>query len=432
MSESVQPYPPLTILVVGGGGREHAIVEALSRAASVQDIICTPGNPGIAALARCVPGPQTPAAVTALAQSEAAHLVIIGPEAPLAAGVVDALQAAHIPAFGPTQAASRLEGDKAWSKAFMSRHGIPTARYQSFTALDAAQTYAQSQPLPIVVKDTGLRAGKGVTICHSHAEAQQALSDIFAQPDAGAVIEEFMVGQECTVLAFCDGTRAVPMPAAQDHKTIYEGDTGPMTGGMGVICPFPISGADMGRVQAEILDKVMAGMKAEGLPYVGVLYAGLMLTQEGPKVVEFNARFGDPEAEAVLPLLRSDLAQIALSCTQGKLDASQVEFDAAASAVIILAAPGYPGEPQKNIPLTLPPVPEDAFIFHAGTVLDGEGLDGEGLRSNGGRVLAVQASASTLNTALGRAYALADSVGFAGAQLRRDIGARIGAVPHTE
>lgn len=414
----------LTVLVVGSGGREHAIVEALSRAPSVKNIVCVSGNPGIASLARCVAGAQTPESITALAQSEGADLVIVGPEAPLAAGVIDALQAAGIPAFGPTQAASQLEGNKAWSKAFMQRHNIPTARYQSFDALEAAQQYAQAQLLPIVVKDAGLKAGKGVTICRSHDEASDALTAIFAETGAQAVIEEFMMGQECTVLAFCDGKRAVAMPAAQDHKTIYEGDTGPMTGGMGVICPFPISDSDLQRTQSDILDRALAGMQAEGMPYVGVLYAGLMLTGEGPKVVEFNARFGDPEAEAVLPLLRSDLAQIALSCVRGELEATQVQFEHAASAVIILAAPNYPAEPQKGIPLTLPQAPPHAHIFHAGTTLEGGQL-----RSSGGRVLAVQASAPSLGAALGRAYTLAGQVGFEGAQLRRDIGARIGLKP---
>ena len=414
----------MKVLVVGGGGREHAIVETLSRAPSVSEILCTPGNPGIAALALCLPGPQTPAAVTVLARQESVDLVIVGSEAPLADGVINALTAAGFPAFGPTQAAARLEGDKTWSKAFMLRNGIPTADHRSFADVDEALAYVQSHPLPIVVKDAGLRAGKGVTIAHSQAEAEDAVRAIFSVPDAQAVVEEFMTGQEVTVLAFCDGVRAVMMPPSQDHKTIFAGDVGPMTGGMGVICPFPVSDADLQTVQQGILDVALRGMAQEGTPYIGVLYAGLMLTSEGPKVVEFNARFGDPEAQAVLPLLDSDLAQIALACVRGELLAEQVRFSPDASAVIVLAAPGYPGDPEKGIPLNLPPTGEGEHIFQAGTAMQGNQLV-----SSGGRVLAVQARAASLNAALGRAYRLADAVGFAGAQMRRDIGGRIGARP---
>ncbi|GGJ63357.1 phosphoribosylamine--glycine ligase [Deinococcus aquiradiocola] len=409
---------------MGGGGREHAIVDALTRSSSVTGVVCTPGNPGIAALARCVPGAQDPAAVAALAVGEGVDLVVVGPEGPLAEGVVDALQAAGVPAFGPSRDASRLEGDKAWSKAFMARHGIPTARYRSFEDLPGALAYALEQPLPVVVKDAGLRAGKGVTICHAHDEAREALTAIFSQDGAAAVIEEFMTGQEVSVLAFADGVRAVQMLPSQDHKTIHEGDTGPMTGGMGVICPFPLTDADRTSVQSGILDLVMAGMAAEGLPFVGVLYAGLMLTPDGPKVVEFNARFGDPEAEAVLPLLTGDLGEITLACAQGRLDPGMVTFAAGASAVVILAAPGYPGEPQRGVPLTLPVAGEGERIYQAGTALQGEQLV-----SAGGRVLAVQASADTLALALGRAYRLVERVGFEGAQFRRDIGGRIGLTP---
>ena len=414
----------MKVLVVGGGGREHAIVEALGRAPSVRAIVCTPGNPGMTGQARTIPGDQSPDSVTALALAEAADLVIVGPELPLAAGVVDALQAAGISAFGPTQAAARIEGDKVWSKAFMRRHGIPTARHRSFSDLSSALEYAAQQPLPLVVKDAGLRAGKGVTIASTHLEAEAALRSIFELPEAQAVIEEFMTGQEVTVLAFCDGERAVMLPPAQDHKTIFEGDVGPMTGGMGVICPFPVPDADLRRVQTEILDVALRGMRQEGFSYVGVLYAGLMLTAEGPKVVEFNARFGDPEAEAVLPLLDGDLAEIALACVRGELRPEQVRFRNEASAVIVLAAPGYPAQPQTGIPLNLPAVGAGEHIFHAGTALQAGQLV-----SSGGRVLAVQACAPTLNEALGRAYRLADAVDFAGAQLRRDIGRRIGAGP---
>ncbi len=410
----------MKVLVIGGGGREHAIVHACARQGHT--VLCTPGNPGIAQLARILDSPQDADALAELAVREAADVVIVGPEGYLAAGVVDACTARGIPAFGPTRAASRLEGDKGWSKAFMHRHGIPTAQHATFTELDGALAHLNTLPTPIVIKDAALRAGKGVTIARSAAEAVAALHDIFSVPDACAVIEDFMTGQEVSVLALTDGEHFALTPPSQDHKTIFEGDTGPMTGGMGVVCPFPLSGSDLAIIGERIITPTLAGMRAEGLPFRGVLYAGLMLTPDGPKVVEFNARFGDPEAEAVLPLLGSDLAQHCLDAANGRLDPQTVRFSDEASAVIILAAPGYPGDPVRGVPLGLPAVGAGEVIYHAGT----REVDGE-LQSSGGRVLAVTAVAPTLNTALARAYALADRVDFAGAQLRRDIGARIGA-----
>ncbi|WP_019588335.1 phosphoribosylamine--glycine ligase [Deinococcus apachensis] len=412
----------MRVLVVGGGGREHAIVDACARAG--HEVLCTPGNPGISAQARVLGSPQDPASLADLAVREGVDVVIVGPEAYLAAGLVDACRERGVPAFGPTRAAARLEGDKAWSKAFMLRHGIPTATHRSFDDLEEALAHAAAQPLPLVVKDAGLRAGKGVTIAQTHAEAEAALRDIFSQEGAQAVLEEFMTGQEVTVLALTDGDRYALTPLSQDHKTIFEGDTGPMTGGMGVICPFPLSEADTERIRAGIIEPTLAGMRAEGHPFKGVLYVGLMLTPSGPKVVEFNARFGDPEAEAVLPLLESDLGRHALDAARGHLDPTSVRFRDGASAVVILAAPGYPGEPRKGIPLRLPDPGLGEVIYHAGTAEQGGQLV-----SSGGRVLAVTATAPTLNGALGRAYALAGRVDFPGAQLRRDLGGRIGARP---
>ncbi|MEW6421601.1 MAG: phosphoribosylamine--glycine ligase [Deinococcota bacterium] len=412
----------MRVLVVGSGGREHAIVDACQRAG--HEVLCTPGNPGIGQQARVISSAQDSATLADLAVREGVDVVIVGPEAYLAAGLVDACRERGVPAFGPTRAAARLEGDKAWSKDLMLRYGIPTAAHRSFADLGEALVYARAQPLPLVVKDAGLRAGKGVTIARTHAQAEAALRDIFTQEGARAVLEEFMTGQEVTVLALTDGERYALTPPSQDHKTIFEGDTGPMTGGMGVICPFPLSEADLERIRAEIIEPALAGMRAEGHPFTGVLYAGLMLTPAGPRVVEFNARFGDPEAEAVLPLLTSDLAQHALDAALGHLDPATVHFREGASAVVVLAAPGYPGEPQKGIPLHLPVPERGEVIYHAGTA-EREGR----LVSSGGRVLAVTATAPTLNAALGRAYALADRVDFPGRQLRRDLGARIGAWP---
>lgn len=409
----------MRVLVIGGGGREHAIVDACARHG--HEVMCSPGNPGIAALARVIPSAQDAESLACLAVAEGADVVIVGPEAYLAAGVVDACTAKGIPAFGPTQAASRLEGDKAWSKAFMVRHGIPTAQHRAFDSESDAMAHAQSLTPPIVVKDAALKAGKGVTIAHTHAEAETALNDIFSEPDAKVVIEDFMTGQEVSILALCDGERYALTPPSQDHKTIFEGDTGPMTGGMGVICPFPVTDEQLALIRTQIIERTLSGMQAEGMPYRGVLYAGLMLTPQGPKVVEFNARFGDPEAEAVLPLLESDLAQHALDAAQGKLNPETVQFRDGASTVVILAAPGYPAQPQKGISIHLPAVSDQQRIYHAGTALK----DGQ-LVSSGGRVLAVTALADNLPDARQAAYALLEQVEFPGAQFRRDIGFRIG------
>ncbi|AFZ68827.1 phosphoribosylamine--glycine ligase [Deinococcus peraridilitoris] len=411
----------MKVLLIGSGGREHALAEALSRSPSLSALLATPGNPGIAQFARIVEAVQSPSALADLAQREQVDLTVVGPEVPLVAGVVDEFEARGLRIFGPTRKAARIEGDKAWSKAFMSRHGIPTARHESLTDLTAARDAAERFPLPLVVKDAGLRAGKGVTICHARDEVETALLDIFSQPDACAVLEEFMVGQEVTVLAFTDGTRAVAMPTAQDHKTIFENDTGPMTGGMGVICPFPLTHEQHARIEREILGPTLAGLRREGAPFVGVLYAGLMLTAEGPKVVEFNCRFGDPEAEAVLPLLRSDLLKIIEACLNGRLTPELVQFDDGASAVVVMAAPGYPGEAHKGAVVELPALQASERIFHAGTALQ----NGQ-LVAAGGRVLAVQARGDDLDEAVERAYAVVERVRFPGAQLRRDIGFRVG------
>lgn len=414
----------MKVLLIGSGGREHALAQALARSAQLTELIATPGNPGIARHARLAPCDPAPGALADLARREGVGLTVVGPEAPLVAGVVDEFQARGLRIFGPTAAAARIEGDKAWSKAFMARHGIPTARFESFETEEAARQALVNFALPLVVKDAGLRAGKGVTICHSRVEAHAALRDIFSQPNAKALVEEFMTGQEVTVLAFADGLLAVPMLPAQDHKTIFEGDEGPMTGGMGVICPFPLSPEQHARIERDILAPTLAGLRAEGAPFVGILYAGLMLTPEGPKVVEFNCRFGDPEAQAVLPLLNSDLLDIMNACLDARLSPDLVRFRGGASAVVVMAAPGYPGEPARGVRLELPTPPPDARIYHSGTAWQ----DGH-LVSGGGRVLSVQATADTLPAALELVYALADRVRFPGAQLRRDIGFRLGLGP---
>lgn len=411
---------PMKILVIGNGAREHALLTACAR--FHHELFCTPSNPGMNQLATPLQCSSDPEALAELAQQHAIDLVIVGPEAYLAAGVVDALERRQIPAFGCSAAASLLESDKAWSKAFMTRHHIPTARHESFSSLPEALEYARAQPLPLVIKDAALRAGKGVTIAQTLPEAEAALVAIFDEGDS-VVIEEFMHGTEVSVLAITDGERYALLPAAQDHKTIHEGDRGAMTGGMGVICPFPISAEALTQIKERIIEPTLAGLREEGRPFRGVLYAGLMLTPE-PKVVEFNARFGDPEAEAILPLIESDFAQHALDAANGNLQPDQIRFSDLCSAVIIMAAPQYPATPIKGIPITLPETNECAFIFHAGTAEQ----NGQ-LLSHGGRVLAVTALAPSLPEALRDAYAIVDRVQFEGAQVRRDIGFRIGLKP---
>lgn len=416
----------MKVLLIGSGGREHALAEALALSENVSELLATPGNPGIGALARLVACEQTPEALADLAEREGVDLTVVGPEVPLVAGVRDVFAARGLRLFGPSALAARIEGNKAWAKGFMNRHGVPTARYETFTALDDALAALPRFGLPVVVKDAALRAGKGVTVCHNRRQAEDALRGVLARPDGCAVVEEFMTGQEVTVMAFCDGERFVTMPPAQDHKPLLEGDFGPMTGGMGVVCPFPLTPEQSAQIAARILAPTLAGLRAEGCPFVGVLYAGVMLTGDGPKVVEFNCRLGDPEAQAVLPLLQSDLSEIMLACLEGRLTPELVRFSGEASAVVVVAAAGYPEKPDTGLPVMLPPEAErrGGRIFHAGTAVQGEYLV-----SAGGRVLSVQASAPTLPAAIERAYALVDRVGFVGAHVRRDIGFRLGYRP---
>lgn len=409
----------MKVLVIGNGGREHAIVRACAQHG--HEVLCTPANPGIAHHAEVIESQQDAQSLAELAQQRSVDLVIVGPEAYLNAGLTDACQQRGIAVFGPSQAASQLEADKAWSKDFMQRYQVPTAQHCSFDKLSQALDYIGSLSTPIVVKDAGLKAGKGVTIASTHGEARRALEAIFSQKGASAVIEDFMTGQEVSILALTDGNNYALTLPSQDYKTIYEDDQGPMTGGMGVICPFPLTEEQLATIRSEIIERTLAGMRQEGRPFVGVLYAGLMLTPQGPKVVEFNARFGDPEAQAVLSLLISDLAEHAKACAEGCLDPRSVQFSEQSSAVVILAAPNYPAVPQKDIPLSLPICAEDEIIYHAGTRQQGEQLV-----SSGGRVLALTALASSLPEAVRRAYSLAARVGFEGAQLRRDIGYRLG------
>ncbi len=393
----------MKVAVVGNGGREHAIAWKLE-----QD--------GHRAL-------RVPADADSIAAAQP-DLVIIGPEAPLADGLVDTLQARGIAAFGPTRAAARLEASKAFAKAFMQRHNIPTARFAVFEDFDAAVQHVRAAPYPVVVKASGLAAGKGVIIPRDTDDAIDALRQIMVQRafgDAGAqvVIEERLVGVEVSLMAFCDGERVIPMLPAQDYKRAHDGDQGPNTGGMGAYCPSPwLSPADVEACVRTLLLPTVHGMAQEGTPYVGVLYAGLMLTADGPRVLEFNCRFGDPETQAVLPLLRSDLAQIAQACLAGRLDSASVTWHSGACVCVVLASGGYPDHHRVGLPIEgLDDLPADVFAFHAGTRREGERWV-----TAGGRVLGITARGATIAEAAARAYAGVARVRFPDMHYRRDIG----------
>lgn len=419
----------MKVLVVGGGGREHALVWALSRSDRVKQIYCTPGNPGIETLAECVRvGLDGISAIADFAESKQIDLVVIGPEAYLAAGLVDELQCRGIPAFGPTKAAARIETDKGYAKRLMERKGIPTARYRQFDNAADAEKYVRTLDPPIVVKANGLAGGKGVTVARSHEEAVASIRSIMAERvfgDAGdlVLIEEFLEGEEASVLAFCDGKHVVPMQPAQDHKRAYDGDTGPNTGGMGAYSPVSIvDEKTRQRILDEILIPAVEGLYEEGTPYVGVLYAGLMIGPDGPKVVEFNARFGDPEAQVVLPRLRTDLAQVMQACVTGALDQVTLDFAAETAVCVVMASRGYPGDYQVGYEirgLDQFVGSGDILIFHAGTAR----RDGR-LVTNGGRVLGVTALGSDILDAVRRAYDAVDKIEFENAQYRTDIGFR--------
>jgi len=419
----------LKVLVVGSGGREHALVWALHRSRRVREIHIAPGNGGTGDLAQNVPIPaEDIAALTAYAAQERFDLVVIGPEVPLAMGLTDALQAQGVRVFGPTAAAARLESSKAFSKDFMRAHRIPTAEYVVCDAYDAALHYLDTHPAPIVVKADGLAAGKGAMVCRSDAEARAALQQMMRDRVFGAagdrvVIEECLAGQEVSVLAFVDGYRAVPMVLAQDHKAAYDGDRGPNTGGMGCYAPAHVlDQAMLRRVVEEVLQPAVDGMRELGTPYVGVLYAGLMVTGGDFAVLEFNCRFGDPETQVILPLLETDLAEVMNACIDGRLDEIEIAWSPRSCVCVVMASEGYPGHYQHGCEITgldeaaqLP----DTIIFHAGTKREA----GRVLTA-GGRVLGVTACADDLRDAIARAYAAVARIHWPGAMYRRDIGAR--------
>jgi len=416
---------PLSILLLGSGGREHALAWKLSQSPHCLSLFVAPGNPGIASVATLVPALDIVdgRAVTAWAQAQGIGLVVIGPEAPLAAGVADALSKAGIPVFGPSAAAARLEASKAFTKALCDEAGIPTAAYARFDALAPALAYAMAHPLPVVIKADGLAAGKGVTVAATHAEAEAALRALFGDDGGEVVIEAFLEGEEVSFFVLSDGISALPLLAAQDHKRVGDGDTGANTGGMGAYAPARVFTPDLqARAMAEIVEPTLKAMAARGTPFSGILFTGLMLTPTGPSLVEYNVRFGDPECQVLMTLLESDLVEILYAAATGRLAGHQAIWKPGVAATVVVAARGYPGTPAKGGVITGLDVAQGdgAIVFQAGTALDGNGT----IIATGGRVLAVAANGPSVRAATSRVYAAIEKISFADGFCRADIGWR--------
>jgi phosphoribosylamine--glycine ligase len=424
----------MRVLLVGGGGREHALAWKLAQSPLLDELIAAPGNPGIARHARCLPIKDDRIDdLVAAARRERVDLVVVGPELPLSLGLADGLRDAGLAVFGPGAAAARIESSKAFAKDLMARHGIATARFGVFDRLETARAYCRQVGAPLVVKADGLAAGKGVIVCRTLAEAEAALAACFEAGAFGAagqrvVVEEFMVGEEASFFALSDGRDVLPLAAAQDHKTIFDDDEGPNTGGMGAYSPAPIVDAGMAeRVMGGIVRPVLAALAAEGAPYVGVLYVGLMIGADGPRVVEFNCRFGDPECQVILPRLEDDLLPLLDAAARGKGLPAAVRWWPGTSVCVVLASGGYPGAYATGLPVDgldeggalAAPDLADVNVFHAGTAR----RDGR-LVTAGGRVFGVQASGPDPRAAIERAYRAARLVRFEGAHYRTDIGRR--------
>ncbi len=420
----------MRLLIVGSGGREHTLVWRLHQDASVDELIAAPGNAGIAGLARCVPvAADDVEGLTELAVREHVDLVVVGPELPLTLGLADRLKDRGIDCFGPGADGARLEGSKAWSKGLMERAGIPTAGYEVFTGLEEALAYLDRGEGPIVVKASGLAAGKGVIVCEDHEQARRAVREMLADDRFGeaghtVVIEDFLQGEEASILALTDGMCLLPLVPSQDHKRAHDGDLGPNTGGMGAYAPAPVvTGEVMHRVRARVLEPLLKTLSEEGITYHGVIYAGLMIDEAGdPHVVEFNCRFGDPEAQVVLPLVEGDLAQALLAAAQGRLDPDSLTMGSGAAVCVVMASGGYPGSYEKGHPIEgLGSVEDrgDVEVFHAGT----DRRDGRVVTA-GGRVLGVTAMGPDISSAVGRAYGAVERIGFQDAFWRSDIAHR--------
>jgi phosphoribosylamine--glycine ligase len=418
----------MNVLIIGSGGREHALARACAQSPSRPHVFAAPGSDGIASCAKCLALPEeSPEAIVSAARSCKADLVVVGPEAPLAAGAGDALRAAGFLVCGPNRDGAQLEASKAFSKAFMHKHGIPTGNFRTFRRSEPALEWLRKVGAPVVVKASGLAAGKGVIVARELAEAEEAVRSMleqrrFGESGAEVVVEEFLEGEEASFMVLVSGQEYRLLPCSQDHKAIGEGDTGPNTGGMGAYAPAAVVTP---RVRMEVEERIirptLRGLFTEAIDYRGVLYVGVMLTADGPKVLEYNVRFGDPECQVLLPLLRSDPVELLSACARGKLATHEPRFHDGAAMTVVLAARGYPGSYEKDLPLTLPEaVPEECWVVHAGTRRD----EGGQWLSTGGRVLCASARGSSLREAAERAYALCDAIDFPGGVFRRDIGHR--------
>lgn len=419
----------MKVLVVGSGGREHALCWAISNSPLCDALYCAPGNAGIADVATLVPiGSEDVDALVRFVQDNAIDFVVVGPEGPLVLGLVDKLTALGVKAFGPSAAAAELEGSKGFMKDVLAKYGVPTAFYERFKDPEAAKAYVRKHGAPIVVKADGLAAGKGVTVARTEQEAFEAIDDAlvggrFGAAGAEVVVEEFLDGEEVSFFALCDGENALPLASAQDHKAVGDGDTGPNTGGMGAYCPAPVLPPSRYDEMMElVIHPILREMAGRGHPFTGILYAGLMMTADGPKVLEYNVRFGDPECQPLLMRLTSDLPAIMLACRSGKLTPELVRWSPQSALCVVMAAPGYPGSYPKGMPITGIEAAEAAGqgavkVFQAGTRLDGGRVV-----TSGGRVLGVTALGADLAAAQAAAYRAAEKIHFEGAFYRRDIG----------
>jgi phosphoribosylamine--glycine ligase len=417
----------MKVLIIGSGGREHAITWKVAQSPKAEQIFVLPGNPGIAQVAKNVDGISVNdhVAVVAFCKANQIDLVIVGPEVPLADGLVDSLSAEGIRCFGPSQAAAQIEASKVFAKDFMARHNIPSARYKKFTKLVDAVKHLQSVDYPIVIKASGLAAGKGVILPETDEEARSTLEDIlvkkvFGEAGTEVVIEERMKGQEVSLMAFTDGKTIFPMLPAQDHKRLLDEDNGPNTGGMGAYAPAPIFTNELLQETIEkVLQPAVDGLRNEGRKFVGVLYAGLMLTPNGIRVLEFNCRFGDPETQVALPLLETDLLEIADACVDGRLNEVNIRWKKGAAVCVVLASKGYPEKPEKGQVVSFSELPEDMICFHAGTKQNGADVV-----TAGGRVFGLTAWSSNIASTVQKVYANIDKVKFDGMQYRKDIAHR--------
>lgn len=418
----------MRVLVVGGGGREHTLVWKLSQSPLVKKIYAAPGNAGISKLAECVNiQAEDLVGLADFAEKNSIDLTVVGPELPLTLGIVDEFERRNLRIFGPNRNASIIEGSKAFAKEFMQKYHIPTAPFKIFNQKEEALKFIEESHFPLVIKADGLAFGKGAIVAEDLSSAKEAIrkimvEKIFKEAGTKVVVEDFLEGEEVTILAFSDGKTIIPMVSSQDHKRIYDGDRGPNTGGMGAYAPtLIVDDRLMKRIYDEILEPTILGLEKEGRNFKGILYAGLMISEGGPKVMEFNCRFGDPETQVVLPLLKNDIAEIFLSIIEGELDLEEIEWTDHYALCVVIASPGYPGSYEKGAEIFgLERIKDEATVFHAGTKL----YNGKFI-TDGGRVLGVTAIDKSMEKAISKAYAAVDKIKFKGMQYRRDIGRKV-------